>query len=154
MKSVPGFVRSPAREQKTRESGRCWSQDQKGVTHRRRAKPFVSRDDVLLTGTAAIDGLRQGSVGSAVAASPASGHAHPEKDAMLFRSRHRSKIVDGGESPWFPFRREFRLQAERRDHGEGHGQGTTGTFVDLMPNHHQGSPRDMSSGPLFYPRQR
>src|SRR5262249_24723947 len=153
MKGISCSVRPPPRQQKTGKPGRRLSENQKRVTHRRRAKPFVTSNDILFAGAADVDGFRQRRIRSYVTASLAFGHAHPQKGALFCKGRRRARVVNGGESSWLPFGREFRLHAERRDRRKCHCQRATRAFIDLMPQHHQGCACDMNSWSLLNPRQ-
>src|SRR5215469_16689617 len=121
MEGVSSSIRSPTREQEAGEALRRLSENQKGVTHRCRAKPFMTRNDVIPARSTSIDRLGQRRICSYVAASLAFGHTHTEERTPLLRSRHRARIIGRRKDSWFPFSCEFRLQAKRRDRRKCHG---------------------------------
>src|ERR1700751_1604524 len=121
MEGVSSSIRSPTRKQEAGETLRRLSENQKSVTHRCGAKPFVTRNDVILARSTSIDRLGQRRICSYVAAALAFGHTHTEERTPFLRSRHRARIIGRRKDPWFPFAGEFRLQSKRRDRRECHG---------------------------------
>src|SRR5262249_32857471 len=154
MERIAASVRPPARQEKAGNARRCLGQDEKSITHRRGTKPFLAGQGILCYRPARGNRFGPRPIASHLAAPLSLCHCHPKQDAALLRGRDRSRVINRGEGAWLPFARNLGLPAKGRDSGKGHRQGTTCTFIDLVPEHHERSSGDVSARAALEPRER
>src|SRR5207302_7175361 len=87
VKSVERPVGQDSGKQETGKALRGLSQHQEDVTHRRRAEPLMTAQNVLAARSAPRDRIRPGGVGAHVRAALAFGHPYPGEQASLVSRR-------------------------------------------------------------------
>ncbi|MNL23310.1 hypothetical protein D3C87_1446940 [compost metagenome] len=142
-----------ARQQETGQALVGLRQGQEGVAHRRRAKPFVPNQFIGLARTAGTDRIRLGGIGTHIGAALLLGHGHADGDPGLVGHADIARVVFGGEDLRQPFFRQVRLQAHRRDTGEGHGQRAAAAGFGLAVQVSHGGAGDVGAVLRMSPRQ-
>ena len=104
-------------------------------------------------GAAGGDRLGGRGVGAHVRAALLLGHRHPEQHARLGGGVAQLRVVDAGEQRGLPFGGQLRAQAQRRNHGVGHGQRAPVPGLDLRDQHEPGGPLDVRALPGVGPRR-
>jgi hypothetical protein len=113
----------------------------------------VAGQQVFAAGSTPLDGHGPGRVGAHVGAALLLGHGHAQGDGRLLGSGDGARVVGRGAQARLPLGGEFRLVAQDRHRGQGHGERAADTAFGLHQHEHQGAARDMGAGPGFVPGQ-
>src|SRR5690554_4243555 len=118
---VLGAVRAPPGHQEAGQPAGGLGQDQEGVAHGGRDKPFVADQFVGLARAFLACRVGHGGVGAYVAAALFFGHGHADGDGGFFAVRYVAAVVFVGEDFRGPELGQVRLVLDRRDGRESHG---------------------------------
>ena len=147
--SVFRSVGAPARREETGQPAFRLCEHEKRIAHRRRDEELVAGDLVLPIPYR----RRPRRVGPHVRAALLFRHRHADRRAVLLCDRDVARIVDAAVDLRQPLLREFRLQAQRRRRGEGHGDRAAMSRLDLGLHIEPGRPRDMRALARLAPRR-
>ncbi|MDT4817026.1 hypothetical protein FQZ97_500910 [compost metagenome] len=128
---VAAAVRAVARQQEAGQPLVGVGQGEEGVAHGRRAEPLVADQFVGLARAGNPHRVGAGGVGAHVGAALLLGHGHADGDPGLLLHGQVARVVFAGKDLRQPLLGDFRLQAQGRHAGEGHGQRATRAGLGL-----------------------
>ena len=114
----------------------------------------MTRERVLRARSAAIQGQREGGVGTHVRAALLLGHRHARDRRTLLLRRDRARVIGGCSQQRLPLGRQLGLRAQCRNRREGHRDRTGKAGLGLHRGHVHRRPRRVRRGFLGAPRQR